>query len=142
MSARRTRLATVGILVLILGTGFVIGLAWERGLVAAPAGSIEEVAEVEEGSDEGRRRGLIVERVGLTVEQKALVDSIVTHNRDLMRDLRREYRTGHRGLIESTRTALKSALTAEQAIQYDSLLAEYDRRRREERERESSNDES
>ena len=140
MTAQRTRLATVGILVLILGSGFLMGLAWERGLDAAQP-EPEAVAEAEETADEGRR-GLIVERVGLTVEQKALVDSIVTHHRDLMRDLRREYRTGHRGLIDSTRTALKSALTTEQAIQYDSLLAEYDRRRREERERESSNDES
>ena len=84
MTAQRTRLATVGILVLILGSGFLMGLAWERGLDAAQP-EPEAVAEAEETADEGRR-GLIVERVGLTVEQKALVDSIVTHHRDLMRE--------------------------------------------------------
>ena len=94
-------------------------------------------ADPTEASDTSRdegRRSLIVDRVGLSAEQETRVDSVVDHYRDLMRQLRADYRTGYRALVDSTRAAITATLTPEQASHYDSLLAEFDRRRDRERE--------
>jgi Spy/CpxP family protein refolding chaperone len=154
--ATRTRLAAVLILLLVLLTGSVIGIAVDRRLesrVAASEGGWRDEAIPDEGmrspGEEGGqstgRRRLIVEQVGLTDVQKTRVDSIVTHYRRQMRELQEElrkeletaYTPRYRSLLEVTRNEIKALLTSEQRIVYDSLLAEHDRRRAERRARDS-----
>jgi len=156
----RARLTTVLILLLVLATGSVLGVAVDRVLKARNAVA-EEVgpnspdeeerpdSERREGSSENRRR-LIVESVGLTDRQKIQVDSIVSHYRHRMRELqgemeeevRRAYFPRYRELMENTREEIKGVLTPAQQVEYDSLLADYDRHRREERSNRTSGSDS
>ncbi|MDE0075176.1 MAG: hypothetical protein OXR82_12265 [Gammaproteobacteria bacterium] len=143
MTARNTRAAAGGVLFATLVAGFLLGLVWSRTSSAqaepraptAPAAVAAEEADEDRGG-ETRRRGLIVERVGLSAEQQVQVDSIVGQSRMMMRQLRADYRTGYGELIESTRSSIKAVLTPEQAAEYDALLNDFDRRRELEDERE------
>ena len=143
MTARNTRAAAGGVLLVTLVAGFLLGLVWSRassaqtepGAPTAPTAVAEEEADDDRGR-ETRRRGLIVERVGLSAEQQVQVDSIVGRSRTMMRRLRADYRTGYEELIESTRSSIKDVLTPEQAAEYDALLRDFDRRRELEEERE------
>ena len=147
MTARSTRAAAGGVIFVTLMAGFLLGLVWSRTSSAqaepvAPAAVAAEEAEEDRGG-ETRRRGLIVERVGLSAEQQVQVDSILGQSRTMMRQLRTDYRTGYGELIESTRSSIKAVLTPEQAAEYDALLNDFDRRREleDERERERSRSE-
>ncbi len=154
----RTRLTTVFILLLVLATGSVLGVAVDRRLEAratsaqrlstAPEGSLagEGAAEGgEEGSETPRRRRLVVEQVGLTQSQQVQVDSIVASFRqqtrsleeELRAELREAYMPLYRELVAETRTKIKSVLDEGQRMAYDSLLADHDRRREERRTRDS-----
>lgn len=92
-------------------------------------------------------RRLIVHEVGITESQEARVDSIVDLHRDRIRDLRREmeseydprfrqlrremeseYDPRFQDVLLETRGSIRSLLTPEQAVRYDSLLAEHDRK--------------
>ena len=148
MTARSTRAAAGGVLFVTLMAGFLLGLVWSRtssaqAEPAAPTAVAAEEAEEDRGG-ETRRRGLIVERVGLSAEQQVQVDSILGQSRTMMRQLRTDYRTGYGELIESTRSSIKAVLTPEQAAEYDALLNDFDRRREleDERERERSRSEA
>ena len=140
MTARNPRAAAGGTLLLTLAAGFLLGLVWSRRSPAPPepvasaaaeeAVAADEAAPADEGRGrETRRRGLIVERVGLSAEQQVQVDSVVGHARGMMRQLRADYRSGYGELIESTRSSIKAVLTPGQAAEYDDLLADFDRRR-------------
>jgi Spy/CpxP family protein refolding chaperone len=140
MTARNTRAAAGGVLFVTLVAGFLLGLVWSRTSSAqaeptAPTAVAAEEADEDRGG-ETRRRGLIVERVGLSAEQKVQVDSIMGLSRTMMRELRADYRTGYGELIESTRSSIKAVLTPEQAAEYDALLTDFDRRREMDDERE------
>ena len=143
MTARNTRAAAGGVLFVTLVAGFLLGLVWSRtssaqaepGAPTAPAAVAAEEADEDRGG-ETRRRGLIVERVGLSAEQQVQVDSIVGQSRTMMRQFRADYRTGYGELIESTRSSIRAVLTPEQAAEYDALLNDFDRRRELEDERE------
>ena len=148
----KTRLATILILLLVLVSGSVLGIALDRSLEARAAAAGNESgeagsrrsggtrAEGEEGQNPERRR-LIVEQVGLSEAQKAEVDSIVTHYRREMRVLQDElqaelqaaFTPRYRGLLEETREQIKGVLDPDQRVVYDSLLVEHDRRRAEQR---------
>lgn len=144
----RTRLASFGILLVVLAAGFLMGLAWERQTGDESTGVDEASAP---DSTRGRRsaRGgsggqLIIYQVEMTPEQKTLVDSIVEHYRtaaealqeeyrahseELQREARREMFQQYRELVSETTASIKTQLTSEQVVVYDSLLAEHDRRR-------------
>lgn len=125
---------TAGVLVtVVFAAGLVVGMAVDRSAVAnpAPEGSEEASTAPEE------ERTPLYAQVGPADDQKVLIDSIVVEFRKEMSALRREWRQGYEAqrdaLVASTRTAIKDVFTAEQAAQYDSLAAEYDRRQAEER---------
>jgi Spy/CpxP family protein refolding chaperone len=126
-----TRFATVLILVTVFVSGGLLGAALDRRLGAEPA-PVNETPENQRG--ERRERGMIVDEVNPSPEQKAQIDSIVALNRDRIRDLRDrledEYRPLRRDLVLETREAIKSVLSPEQAAEYTRLLAEYDEKRR------------
>ena len=156
----RTRFATLLILLLVLATGSVMGVAIDRRLGARSASAKEVAAEgsrpsveptggEEEASERSRnRRGLIVEQVGLTEIQHAQVDSIVSDYRQRMRDLHDEieqeiqeaYQPRYGTLLAEVRVEIKGVLTPDQRMAYDSLLVDYDRRRQERRRQDSISD--
>lgn len=143
-----TRLASFGILFVVLAAGFVMGLAWERQTGDESAGLDETPApDSTQGRRSGRggsRGGLIIYQVEMTPEQKTRVDSIVEHYRtaaealqedyrayseELQREARRGMFQQYRELVSETTASIKTQLTSEQVAVYDSLLAEHDRRR-------------
>jgi Spy/CpxP family protein refolding chaperone len=148
----RTRLASFGILLVVLAAGFVMGLAWERQTSEGSAGMDEASAP---DSTRGRRSGrggpgerLIIYQVEMTPEQKTRVDSIVEHYTAATDSLREEYRARseelqrearsdmfdqYRALVSETTESIKEQLTSEQVEVYDSLRAEHNRRRTEAR---------
>ena len=136
-SALKARLVSTVVLVLVFGSGLSVGLALDR---APEAAATEDLARSGPQGDrrggrergdraDGDRRPLIVEQVGLTVEQKAQVDAIVEESRRRMKSLENETRPQYRTIIEETRTAIKEVLTDEQRTEYEALLAERDRER-------------
>lgn len=146
-SKARTRLISLGVLLLVLITGFVLGLAWERrphGVLAGEAASEARDRDHDrrgregrdDDGDDDRRRGrrLIIDRVELTPAQEERVDSIVDIHRErleeLQRELRAEYGLRQREIVEGTREAIRSVLTLKQRTRYDSLLVRFDRKRK------------
>ena len=129
-------------LALVFGSGMGIGLAWDRDLISGPPEAGE--AEQEERADADRpreRRAMIVEQVGLTVEQKTSIDETVVEQGQRMKVIQEEFKTierqfneRYRALLHDTREAIKLHLTDEQSDKYDGLLAEHDQRRRKRRE--------
>jgi hypothetical protein len=151
---QRVRLATVAILALVLGAGFLLGAAWDRRLDAEPVSPESNSAAA---APEARREGgriPIYTRVNppLSAEQMAAAAEIVAHRQDAVRVLMDEpsidslydemkgaekafkgaYDPRFRALIDTSRAAIRGIMTPEQAAQYDSLLAENDRRSRQE----------
>lgn len=133
---QRTRLGAVTVLVVVFGSGFALGLALDRRLGAEPADAVADSAAV--GSSDrrdGERRPPMYRRVGeLTEVQEARIDSIVRQHRGAMKELQREFRSAYDprywAIVERTREDIRSVMTPEQAVRYDSLVARYDERRR------------
>lgn len=145
---QRVKLATVGILALVLATGFLLGALWDRRLDAQPAPTAIQEAVQPRSREE--RRIPIYTRVTppLDAEQTARAEEILARRRDAARALMKEsridslylnmkaaerafravYDPRFRALADSSRAAIKQVMTPEQAVQYDSLLA-LDRRR-------------
>ena len=129
-NAFKAKLVAGTALVLLFGSGVVVGLAWDQTL---PASTTEEVRDDRRSDRDGRRRQLIVEGVGLSVVQKASVDSLVVFHRQRMSDLDREVRQRSRSVIGDLREEIKLVLTDDQRAQYEVLLEEDDARRAAER---------
>ena len=149
---QRVRLATVGILALVLGAGFLIGAAWNRRLDAetVPLGT-DSTAAAPAGEREGGRRPMYtLVQPPLTADQLAAAEEIVARRQegvrqmlaephidslyDAMKDAEKSfkgvYEPRFRELIETSRAGIREIMTPEQAAQYDSLLADFDGRRR------------
>jgi hypothetical protein len=149
-SVQRTRLASGAILGLVLVTGFLLGMLWDRRLTAAPAA--ETAAQEPAPADQDGRRRMSFYRVQppLSEEQLAQAEAITARRRQAARDLFEEplidslydamkraedefedvYDPRFGALVDSSRAAIKQLMTPEQATNYDSILAEGDRRRR------------
>jgi hypothetical protein len=151
-SGRRTKLLTLMLLALVFASGLVVGLALDRSAAeAVTADAATESQDEDRDSDEGSRRVPMYQQVGLREGQEERIDSIVRHHRssmraleaefeveyESMRELQKQFRDAYNprywAIIDSTRTEIKAVLDTEQAARYDSLLAEFDRRRRSER---------
>jgi Spy/CpxP family protein refolding chaperone len=127
----KSRLQAVLILITVFISGGLLGVAVDRQMVPTEA-EVQESGEEEQG-EERRTRERIVDQVGLSEVQKVQVDSIVDTARVRMdearQDLREQYEAAYRQIVLETREAIKTVLSVEQAMQYDSLLAERDARR-------------
>jgi hypothetical protein len=153
-AALRTRLLSLAVLALVFVSGVVVGVAVDRRLDGEPA----VAARDDDDDDDDRRdrdgddRRMLYERVeGLRDGQETRIDSVLTHHREAMRGLNRELRDDYQAMrdlqkqyrdayyprywaiVDSTRAAIRSIFDPAQATQYDSLVAEFDRRRRDER---------
>jgi len=133
----RTRLTTVALLLIVFGTGVLIGFAMDTEetteLVRA-----ESVAEGEGDADtaasgEGTRRRRIYDQVEPNEAQLRVIDSIVVVHRErtnaLDEEMRGQLSAGFRSILLETREAIKGFLSQEQAIEYQRLLDENDARR-------------
>lgn len=151
----RAKLLTAMVLVLVFASGALVGMAFARGMSndgedeVADARSDDRDRDRDEDADDRPRR--IYERVGLRTGQEERIDSILDHHRaalraleaefrddyEQMRQLQKQYRDAYSprywAIVDSTRAAIKAVFDPDQAARYDSLLAEYDRRRRGER---------
>lgn len=150
--SQRARLVTGAILGLVLAAGFLLGMAWDRRLATSPA--VEAATDPAQAGTEDRRRrrrGLF-HRVepALDADQLAEAEAITALRREAARSLFSEplidslynamkaaeddfeemYDPPFRALIDSSRAAIRQLMTPEQATNYDSVLAENDRRRR------------
>lgn len=136
---QRTRLLSVGVLAVVLASGVLLGLALDIRLDGAseegePTGEVRTEDRTDRRS--GRRVPMYRQVGELSDVQDARIDSIIDAHRDSLRALQEEFSRAYDprywAVIENTREAIKGVLTPEQTQRYDSLLAEYDRRRREE----------
>ena len=133
-SALTARMVAAAALILLFGSGVVVGLAWDQTASASTPGELR----MEERSErEGRRRRLIVDDVGLSVVQQAAVDSLVVFHRQRMSDLDAEFRPRYGTVIADLREEIKQVLTVDQRVTYDVLLAEHDAERNARRHRNS-----
>lgn len=157
---KRARFVTALVLLSVLGAGVIIGVALDRRLEATESGRerLRDVnggrssserrwgndargrdsSQVTEARDSARRRpSLFFDQVGLTEEQMNKVDSIVGYFRAQMRALHEEldevYNTRVRELNQAARTEVRAVLSADQLIVYDSIRADWERRRQERR---------
>ena len=149
----RVKVATVAILALVLGAGFLLGAVWDRKLDAAPAAAVassDSTAPSAPGQRAGRRPMYFEVSPALDAKQLAEADQVVVKRRDAVKALMAEprvdslykemkaaekqfkeaYDPRFRALIDSSRAAIRQIMTPEQAAKYDSLLADQDRRRR------------
>lgn len=129
-SALRAKMVAGIALVLLFGSGIVVGLAWDQTASVSPSGEVR--ADEQSGRERGRRR-LIVDNVGLSTVQKVEVDSLVVFHRQRMSDLDKEFQPRYRAVIADLREEIKQVLTDDQRMTYEVLLAERDARRAERR---------
>ena len=121
MRARRNaRMASLALLGATLATGFLGGVVWRGD--GEPA-KVDERAR--RPDKEGRR--LVIDGVGLDAETRAQVEDVIRHYRSRMRSLDRElreiYEPRRHALVREARDSIRSLLSAEQKMVYDSLLA-------------------
>lgn len=121
-----TKVVVAGALALLFGAGVMVGFAWDANA------DVDPPRQTNESSDEetNRSRGRIVDGVGLSAEQDALVDSLVSFHRARMRGLDREFRPRYRAIVNDLRQEIMEVLSDPQREQYRVLLEEHDERRR------------
>lgn len=158
----RARLTTALVLSLVLSAGVVLGVALDRKLESRDvAGEEFRRSDGPPGTDRGRgfdsqrprdpsrdpseprdsthrRPPMVLDQVGLSEDQKERVDSIVGYFRGQMRALHDEfdeaYSTRYRELNQKAREEVRGVMTEDQRLMYDSLQAEWARRRQERKE--------
>jgi len=145
---RRATITTALVLAVVFTAGTLVGRAWsdhtdrDLAVAAEPEGG-------DAGGSDGRgsreRRMPMYEQVGIDDVQRVAIDSIVVHYRTGVRTLQEEargaYEARYKVLVDSAREAIKSVMTPEQTIEYDSLLQASDERWRERKiEREEGED--
>jgi hypothetical protein len=143
----RTKLVTAAVLVLVFGTGVLLGMAADRaagGAVAEASGSgtPPEGGAALSGEGERRRRPPIYEKMNPTPEQSVVIDSIMRAHREKMNQLHAEFRvardvyeTSFDALVLETREAIAAVFPPEKRDEYRRLLAQRDSLEAVERER-------
>lgn len=130
----RTRLFAAVVMAVVFGAGVLLGVAVSPTAPEAQAGRGR--------GDDARVPTYMQVTPPPTERQKAQIDSILRAHRAAYRALHedvrkaldqvsKQYDPRRRALIMETRQAIKSVLTPEQAVQFDSLSAANDRRRAE-----------
>lgn len=147
----RTRLTTAIILLVVFGSGVMLGLAADSSLSAeAPSDSVA-VPSATSGTDSSEaaaaaqptERRYIYQQVDPNEAQLARIDSVVAAMRaerqaldEKFQQLQVQWDAERRELTLATREAIKAVLSPEQAAEYQRLLDDWDARREAERENE------
>lgn len=134
----RTKLVTAVVLVLVFGSGLVMGYAVDGGAGVAAAQVTSQGADA--STTTRRPRSPVYEQLHPTPEQTARIDSILRDHRNQMvqihddfRTARETYQTNYDALIQDAREAIAGVFPPEEAARYRELLAEFDRAREQER---------
>lgn len=126
----RARLITTAVLALVFAAGFSLGLAVDRDVGAAEERDRPEASTTADRDGHGRSGpGRVVKRLDLSREQREQVDSLLRQYREEMGGLQKEYMPRYWEIVDTSRSRVKNVLTEEQAVLYDSLLLDNDRRR-------------
>ncbi len=134
----RTKLVAAVVLACVFGSGILLGYAADTGADAVAVAS--EAPADETAPSERRRRAPVYEQMNPTLEQRALIDSILRVHRDEMNRLhaefdvvQQEYEASYDVVIQDTREGIAAVFPPEQAADYRRFLAEDDERRAVER---------
>ena len=153
---KRTRLATAGLLALVFTTGSLVGVAVQRGAGGGAAAAEPPVATGGTPVETEPRRVPMYAQVGMSEEQLAQAETLVSRHRGVYRSFYEDYQKDRDSIVAATgrdrewrqqadslvaniREQLKVIMTPEQTIMYDSLLDQSDRARAE-RQREGRSD--
>ncbi len=128
-TATRARALGLALLATIFAAGALAGAAFERVSDRAPAAT----AAPTDSACEARRKGLIVDQVSPTPEQRTRIDAILERRRGQMDAFWEGEGRRLRGIVDSTRNEIREVLTPQQRAEYDRLVAEA--RARKEREK-------
>jgi hypothetical protein len=125
----RLRISATAILVLVFGSGILVGLALDRAVTPASGApsdlttmaldSSEDVAE----SEAEASRGYVIDEVTVDPQQRIMVDSILESYRQQIAEAAEAHRLEYSALAAATREAFRGILTEAQQAQYDSLLS-------------------
>ena len=151
----RTRLTTAVILLVVFGSGVMLGLAADSSLsaelpsdsVEIPSGQADEGEEEAAAEEPQTERRYIYQQVDPNEVQLARIDSVVAELRaervaldEEYQELQARWEADRRELTLATRNAIKAVLSPEQAAEYQRLLDEWDAARQAERENEDDQD--
>jgi hypothetical protein len=124
----RLRISATAILVLVFGSGILVGLALDRAVTPASGAPsdlttvvFDSSEEVDEPEAEGSR-GYVIDEVTVDPEQRILVESILESYRQQVAEAAEAHRLEYSALAAATREAFRGILTETQQAQYDSLL--------------------
>jgi Spy/CpxP family protein refolding chaperone len=124
--ATRLRISATLILVLVFGSGILVGLALDRAVstaTGAPADPTEMVSEdAEVVMEEEPARGYVIDEVTMVAEQRQQVESILEAYREQVAQAAERHREEFSDLAAATREAFYGILSDAQKAQYDSLL--------------------
>ncbi len=124
-SAFKAKMVAATALILLFGSGVAVGLAWDQTANASTPDEVRRDARSERGR---ARHPMIVDRVGLSVVQKATVDSLYFFYGQRLSDLNTDFRPRYRAVIGDLTMEIRQVLTDDQRARYDVLLAEYGER--------------
>lgn len=126
----RVRLLGFGVLAVTFIAGALAGAAIDRAVTEDTG--VEARSERRGGGD-GDDRRYIIDRVDMSGDQRATIDSILERRVVRMQAVWREVEPRLDAITDSARTEIMSVLTPEQQAEYEAML---ERRRQERRDRE------
>jgi len=140
----RTKLVTATVLVAVFGSGILLGFAADGDGAPASGDPVEEsegvTAERDDSGESRERRRPVYEQMEPSAAQLVRIDSIMGAHRARMGELNRDfraardaYRESYDALIQDTREAIAEVFPPDVAAEYRELLADFDRRRDQER---------
>ena len=124
----RLRISATAILVVVFGSGILVGLALDRSVTPASGSPSDLTTVVLDTSEEGAEpeadssRGYVIDEVTVNPDQRTLVDSILESYRQQVAEAAEAHRLQYSALAAATREAFRDILNEAQQAQYDSLL--------------------
>lgn len=136
----RTKLLSAVVLALVFSSGVLLGYAADS-IPLAPTAEVAAATEADGvRSEQPRTRQYVYEQMERTTEQDEAIDLIIRSHRELMNQLHRDfgeaqvqYEANFDALVVETREAIAQIFPPDQRAEYRHLLAEFDRRREEDR---------
>ena len=116
----RARLVGFGLLAVTFLAGALAGAAIDRTLVDTDDRRHTEERDRQDRDE--RERSYIIDRVEMSEEQRAAIDSILERRVDRMRAVWREVEPHLDAITDSARTEIMDVLTAEQRTEYEAML--------------------
>lgn len=128
----RIRLLGAGILAVAFVAGALSGAAVDRVLTADEPDRVERDRDRERNGN-GDRGRYIIDRVEMAEEQRGEIDQILEQRTERMRAVWREVEPRLDAITDSARTEIMQVLTPEQRAEYERMLEERRKGRRDRR---------